>query len=111
MLDEGRILLGELLESAVDSRERGKLMLPLGAGSELAHRLWAAKHQNREERELAWPDPERLAERVGVLVNTAALSAGRSREAALAQGDHGRRHRALVIVDDGVATRALVAGD
>ena len=86
-------------------------MQPVGALLQLAGRLRAAQHQHAEHRDLVVGEPERLLHELPVLHRAAALARREPRPLLAPEPLQRVADRLLVVVDDGVAVRRLVAGE
>jgi hypothetical protein len=106
-LDE--LALDELLEHLVDLLQRRERVQPLGALLQLAGRLRPAQHEHREDAELAVRDAERVVDQVPVLRCAAAGSAREPDEALAREPSDCLADRLLVVLDDGIAVRGLIA--
>src|SRR5476649_1924214 len=100
----------------VEPRERrrhlaaaGEAVQPLTARLQLGYRLRAPQEEQREQCRLSGVEPQRLVEELAVL-HRARTSAGREpRPPEVAEPLRGRLHLRLVVVDDRLAVRRLVA--
>ena len=85
-------------------------MHPLGSRLQLAGSLSAAKHQHAQHRELLVRQVQRLREEMPILDRPAARTAREAHELALAEPLDRGTDRRLVVGDDWIAVRRLVAG-
>ena len=86
-------------------------MQAVGALLQLAGRLRAAEHEHAEHRDLVVREPERVLHELPVLDGAAALARGEPRPLLAPEPLQRVADRLLVVVDDGVAVRRLVAGE
>src|ERR671925_113943 len=108
-----------VLELAVDQGterplhvlERAEPVQALAALLQLAERLRPAEHQRRQERELGIREVERLVEEVPVLDRPASGTAREPHPALPGESLERRPDRRLVVLDDRVAVRGLVASE
>ena len=84
-------------------------MQPLRALLQLAGRLRPAQHQHREDRDLLVRDAHRLVEEVPELRGAASRPARQPQPALAVQPLERLADRRVVVLDDGVAVRGLVA--
>ena len=104
------LALGERIERRVEVVEAGERMHALGALLELAGRLRAAQQQHAQDGLLIDRDPERLVDEMAVLRRAAAAAARVADPAPAAELLQRGAQRRLVVVDDRIAVRRLVAG-
>jgi hypothetical protein len=104
------VALDQLAQRGLELLVRLEPVHALGPRAELAGRLWPAQHQHGEERELRRCQAERLVEHLLVLDRARRGPAGQRRPLAPAEPVEGGADGALVVVDDRVAVRRLVAG-
>ena len=86
-------------------------MQAVGALLELARGLRAAEHEHAEDGDLVVREPERLLHELPVLDAAAALPRREPRPLLPPEALQRLADRLLVVVDDGVAVRRLVAGE
>jgi predicted protein tyrosine phosphatase len=106
-----QVARAELLERVEDVGEAFEAMKPLGALLQLADRLRAPQHEDAQERRLAVREPERLVEELTVLRSAAAGAARNARPAPAREPLECLVDLALVVRDDRIAVRRLVAGE
>jgi hypothetical protein len=99
----------EPIQRLGDRIERGKRMKAVTALLELADRLRTAQHEDREHGQLVVRELECLVEQVPVLGGAAPGAACEASPAPIGQTLERRPDLRLVIVDDGVSIRRLVA--
>ena len=97
------------VEHVLHGGEVGEPLHPLRPLLELAGRLRAAQQQHGEHGELAVVEAERLVEQVAELVGAARVAAREPRVAALGEPVQRLADHRLVVFDDRVAVRRLVA--
>ena len=100
---------GEAVERLVDAVEPGERMQPLRALVELAGRLGAAEHEHAENRRLVGRKPDGLVEELPVLRRPASGAAREPRPATPRQSLERLVDLALLVGDDRLAVRRLVA--
>ncbi len=86
-------------------------MQAVGALLELARRLRAAEHEHAEDGDLVVGEPERVLHELAVLDAAAALTRREPRPLLAPEALQRLADRLLVVVDDGLAVRRLVAGE
>ena len=101
---------GEAIERLVDLVRSREGVQPRRALVQLAGRLRAAEHQDAEHRDLVVREPERLVEELAILGSAAAGPAREARPAAPGESLQGLVDLPLVVGDDRIAVRRLVAG-
>ena len=103
------IAVGEPLDRGVELLRLGEVVQPVGALAQLARSLRAAEQEHGEDGLLVRADAERLVEQVAVLRRAAAVVAGQPRPAPVTEPREGVAEDVLVVLDDRVAVRRLVA--
>ena len=86
-------------------------MQPIRPLLQLARRLRAAQHEHAEDRDLVVPEPERLLHELAILDGAASLAGGEPRPLLAPEPLQRVADRLLVVVDNGVAVRGLIAGE
>jgi len=99
----------EPLEGLFHLREPGERMKPIAALLQLAGRLRAAEHEHAEDRGLVVRKPDCLLDELPVLDGATALTGGESRPLLAPQPLESVADRLLVVVDNRIAIRGLVA--
>src|SRR4051794_1182550 len=105
------LALVEPYERRLDIGVGGEVMEALGACLELGDRLGTSQHQHGEHGRLGREEVERLVEEVAVFRDTRAGPRRRARPADLTEPLRCRAYLRLVVVDDRLAVRRLVAGE
>ena len=105
------LAFGECRERLLDLVRRRKRMHPLGTRLQLGERLRAAQHHHREHRQLRVVHAERVLHEMAVLDRAARRTARESHPAAVGQLRQRGADRRLVVLDDRLAVRRLVAGE
>ncbi len=100
---------GEALERPVDRVEPEERVQPVRALVELARRLGAAQHEHAQNGRLVGLEAERFVEELPVLGRAAPGPAREARPAAAGEPLQSIVDLALVVCDDGLAVRRLVA--
>ena len=99
------------LERVLDRRQLAEGVQPVGALLQLTRRLRAPEHQDAEHRHLVAGEAERLLEQLTVFHRAAAWPARESRPLLAPEPLQRLTDRRLVVVDDGITVRRLVAGE
>jgi hypothetical protein len=106
-----QVARGEGVKRFVHLGERREAVQPFAPRLELADRLCAAQHQDREQRALGAGELQRFVEQVPVLDRAARRPAREAHPASRGQALERVADRGLVVVDHGLAVRGLVAGE
>ncbi len=94
---------GETVQRLLDLRPRAEAVQALASLTQLRRRLRSPQHQDREQRDLAVVEVERVVEQVPELRRAAARPARESRPPAVAEPRQRLTDLVLVVVDDRVA--------
>ena len=106
-----QLALDQPLEGLLHLRQGGERVQPVGALLQLARRLRTAEHEHAEDRDLVVCEPERLLHELPVLDRAAPLTRREPRPFLAPEPLERIADHLLVVVDDGVAVRRLVAGE
>ena len=101
--------LSEPVEGLRDLGDRVEAVQPLAALLELADRLRPAEHEHAEQRDLRLRQPERLVEELPVFQRTTARPARKARPATIRHALERCLDLALLVRDDRIPVRRLVA--
>ena len=102
---------GQRLERLVHVLDRRVRIEPLDPLLQLPGRLRAAEHEHGEQRDLRGNPAERVVEQVAVLGDPAAGAAREPHPAAAREAVERPADLGVVVVDDRIAIRGLVAGE
>ncbi len=101
---------GEVIEDGFDFFHVGELMHALGAGAEFADGLGSAKHQDAQQGGFAATEIEGFAQAMAVFFDPMARAAEAGGEVLGAEHFEGLLDGRVVVLDDGIAARFLIAG-